>query len=151
MTRPAEYDNLVKIGQLKDADSSADSIAQFVQMAQDMLADTQANARTSTKFYLAYEGMFNVVMAVLESYGTRPGDGAGHRATAIGRVGVDLGLDDGEQSTLRRLHDLRNRVTYRKPIPPATKADSAAMENLLTKMLPAALALMKLPAQPPAQ
>lgn len=63
MARPTEYDNLVKIGQLKDADSSPDSIAQFMQMAQDMLADAQANARTSTKFYLAYEGMFNVIMA----------------------------------------------------------------------------------------
>lgn len=143
MARPTEYDNLVKIGQLKDADSSPDSIAQFMQMAQDMRADAQANARTSTKFYLAYEGMFNVIMAVLESYGTRPGDGAGHRVTAISRVAVDLGLDAGEQSTLGRLHDLRNRVTYRKPIPPATKADAVAMETLLAKMLPAAHALMK--------
>lgn len=148
MARPTEYDNLVKIGQLKDADSSPDSIAQFLKTAQDMLADAQANARASTKFFLAYEGMFNVVMAVLEFYGARPGDGAGHRVTAISRVGADSGLDASEQSTLSRLHDLRNRVTYRKPIPPATKADADAMEILLAKMLPAAQVLIRPPVQP---
>lgn len=91
--------------------------------------------------------MFNIVMAVLEFYGTRPGDGAGHRATAIARVAVDLGLSDEKQSALRRLHDLRNRVTYRKPIPPATNADASAMESLLAEMLPASLARMNPPAQ----
>jgi len=147
VARPTEYDNLLKIGQLKEAESTQDSINQFVQIAQDMLADAHTNTRTSTKFYLAYEGMFNIVMAVLEFYGTRPGDGAGHRATAIARVAVDLGLGNEKQSALRRLHDLRNRVTYRKPIPPATNADASAMESLLAEMLPASLALMNLPAQ----
>jgi hypothetical protein len=147
VARPTEYDNLLKIGQLKEAESSQDSINQFVQIAQDMLVDARTNTRTSTKFYLAYEGMFNIVMAVLEFYGTRPGDGAGHRATTIARVAVDLGLSDEKQSALRRLHELRNRVTYRKPIPPATNADASAMESLLAVMLPASLALMNPPAQ----
>lgn len=97
---------------------------------------------TSPTFLLAYEGMFNVVMAVMEFYEVRPGDGGGHRATAIARVAADLGLAPAKQSALTRLHDARNRVTYRKPIPPVTKADADAMQSILDDMLAAARTLI---------
>jgi hypothetical protein len=86
--------------------------------------------------------MFNIVMAVLEFHEVRPGDTGGHRVTAIQRVAADLRLDAGKQSVLARLHDVRNRVTYRQPLPPITKADADAMQMLLADMLPAARALI---------
>lgn len=85
--------------------------------------------------------MFSVVMAVLEFHGVRPGDGGGHRATAIARVATDLKLEPARQSALTRLHDARNRVTYRTPIPPITKTDADAMQRILQDMLAAAKAL----------
>lgn len=39
---------------------------------------------------------------------------------------------------------VRNRVTYRDPIPPVTKADSTAMQAILARMLPAAKSLIGL-------
>lgn len=142
MPRPDEYQALLKIGSFKPAASSPASIAQFLSTADEMFAATKGSMPNSAKFLLAYEGMFSVVMAVLEFHEVRPGDAGGHRATAILRVGADLQLDLAQQSVLGRLHDIRNRVTYRQPLPPITKADADAMQALLTAMLPAARALI---------
>jgi len=84
-------------------------------------------------------------MAVLEHHEVRPADTSGHRVTAIKRVASDLELTVARQSALGRLHDLRNRVTYRIPIPPITKADADAMQAILGDMLLAAKALTASP------
>jgi len=140
--RPATYDALLRIGSFKEAVSNPDSIAQFLRTAGDMVAAISAAQPESARFLLAYEGMFNVVMAVLEFYEVRPGDSGGHRVTAIRRVADDLRLDAAKQSALGRLHDIRNRVTYRAPIPPISKSDAEAMQTILEQMLPAAKALI---------
>ncbi len=145
MTRPPEYDNLLKIGAFKDAVSSKESRNQFVRTAEDMQASANVPMLDSARFLLAYEGMFSVVMAVLEFHGVRPGDGGGHRTTAIGRVAVDLKLEAAKQSVLVRLHDVRNRVTYRSPLPPITRADADAMQAILNDMLSAAKRLFLSP------
>jgi hypothetical protein len=142
MPRPTEYEALLKIGSFKAAVSSPPAIAQFLQTAQDMLDATGARMPDSAKFLLAYEGMFSVVMAVLEFHEVRPGDSGGHRATAIQRVAADLRLDVAQQSVLARLHDMRNRVTYRAPLPPITRADADAMQAVLRALLPAARTLI---------
>lgn len=142
MPRPLEYDNLLKIGSFKEAVSNKASIAQFLRTADDMVAAAALPMPHSAKFFLAYEGMFSVVMAVLEFYGVRPADTGGHRSTAIRRVAVDLRLDDPSQSVLGRLHDVRNRVTYRAPLPPITKADADALMAILQAMLVEAKALI---------
>lgn len=142
MTRPVEYDNLLKIGTFKEAASSKDSIEQFMRTAQELLTSGKAGLMDSARFLLAYEGMFSVVMAVLEFHELRPGDGGGHRTSAIARVAADLKLEPARQSALTRLHDARNRVTYRRPIPPVTKSDADAMQSILDDMLPAARALI---------
>ena len=138
MTRPPEYDNLLRVGHLKRAVSSRESIDQFVRTAEEMQAGAESPMPNSARFLLAYEGMFSMVMAVLEHFEVRPGDGGGHRATAIGRAGADLALTPAKQSTLTRLHDIRNRVTYRAPLPPISKADADAMQAILNDMLAAA-------------
>jgi hypothetical protein len=117
------------------------SISQFLRTADEMLAASASPMPDSARFLLAYEGMFSVVMAVLEFHEVRPGDAGGHRATAIQRVAADLQLDAARQSVLARLHDVRNRVTYRQPLPPITRADAEALRALLGAMLPAARAL----------
>jgi hypothetical protein len=142
MPRPTEYEALLKIGSFKAAVSSPPAIAQFLQTAQDMLDATGARMPDSAKFLLAYEGMFSVVMAVLEFHEVRPGESGGHRATAIQRVAADLRLDVAQQSVLARLHDMRNRVTYRAPLPPITRADADAMQAVLRALLPAARTLI---------
>ena len=142
MTRPVEYENLLKVGSFKEAAASQDSIAQFMRTAQDMRLGAQSPMPDSARFFLAYEGMFSVVMAVLEFYEVRPGDSGGHRVTAIKRVAADLKLDAAKQSVLGRLHDVRNRVTYRQPLPPITKADADALLRILEEMLPAARELI---------
>lgn len=141
MPRPAEYDNLIERGALKNAASTPESVAQFMRTASQMQAAALPQLPAAVRFTLAYEGMFNVVMAVLEHRGARPGDGAGHRATALQRVAADLQLEPAHLSALTRLHDTRNRVTYRMAIPPITKADAEAMQTILDRMLDAATRL----------
>ncbi|NIM42431.1 MAG: hypothetical protein GTN84_14775 [Hydrogenophaga sp.] len=136
----------MKIGSFKEAVTSEASIAQFLRTADDMMAAAQHPMPDSARFFLAYEGMFSVVMAVLEFHGVRPADTGGHRATAIRRVAVDLQLDVSRQSVLGRLHDVRNRVTYRAPLPPITKADADALLAILQEMLIAGKALIAKPA-----
>lgn len=142
MARPAEYDNLIQKGTFKPAAIDQNSIAQFMRSAEEMLVTSKATTSAAPRFTLAYEGMFNVVMAVLEFHGVRPGDSPGHRVTAIQRVAADLGFDWKKQSVLARLHDGRNRLTYRQSIPPVTKADADAMHSILDEILTAAKALV---------
>jgi hypothetical protein len=113
VARPVEYDNLLKVGSFKVAASSREAITQFLRTADDMLAGAQIALP----------------------------DAARHRVTAIQRVAVDLGLDATRQSVLGRLHDVRNRVTYRQPLPPITKADADALQRILEEMLPPAKVL----------
>ena len=91
---------------------------------------------------LLYLIFTNTLAAIIIGLGVvnllRPGEGGGHRSTAIGRVAADLALSPAKQSTLTRLHDIRNRVTYRAPLPPITKADADAMQAILNDMLAAA-------------
>jgi hypothetical protein len=142
VARPIEYENLLRTGAFKEAAASKTSIAQFMLTAQEMQAGAKSPMPDSARFFLAYEGMFNVVMAVLEFYEVRPGDGGGHRATAIGRVAADLKLDPAKQSVLARLHDVRNRVTYRRPLPPIAKTEADALQVVLEDMLIAAHSLL---------
>ncbi len=142
MPRPPEYDALLKIGSFKEAVPSEGSLAQFLRTADEMASAAASPMPNSARFLLAYEGMFSVVMAVLEFHGVRPGDAGGHRATAIQRVAADLNLDAAKQSVVARLHDVRNRVTYRAPLPPITKADADALLAILQEMLAAARAVI---------
>ena len=142
MIRPIEYDNLQKLGSFKKAVSSKESIEQFMKTAQEHQAASKVVMGASSQFLLAYEGMFAVVMAVLEFHEVRPGDAGGHRATAIGRVAADLGLDIAKRSALVRLHDSRNRVTYRESHPPVTKSDAVSMQSILGDMPSAARKLV---------
>ncbi len=135
MTRPPEYETLVGRGSLKAAAADPLSIAQFMRVAQQMQTTVQTPLPDAARFVLAYDGMFNVVMVILEFHETRPGDTAGHRATAIQRVAADLHLAPAKFSALTRLHDARNRVTYRSAIPPITKADADAMQMVLDDFL----------------
>lgn len=142
MERPIEYDNLVKNGTFKDAVKDPASIKQFMTSAGEFAASIKDELPPAPRFSLAYEGMFLIVMAVMEHYGARPGDGSGHRATAIGRVAADLELDSTMLSTLLRSHDNRNRITYKSSIPPVTKAQADAMVKILDTMLAKAMTLL---------
>lgn len=70
MPRPPECDALIKLGSFKSAITNTGSIRQFLQSAEEMVAATEHPMADSARFLLAYEGMFSVVMAVLEFHDT---------------------------------------------------------------------------------
>ena len=136
-TRSTEYENLVARGILKAAAKSADSIDQYVKTASDLLADARRPSNSPHGRYLmAYEGLFSLAMAVLEYHGTRPGDGEGHRISALQRFAADLGFTPGQVKTLTDAHNLRNARPYRSPIPPITGAQVKGVVSLLEAALP---------------
>lgn len=135
MTRPVAYDNLIAKGSLKPAIGNAQSIQQYLRIANDMLsAAMSAPISPHAQYILAYEGIFSVVMAVLEQYETRPGDGDGHRIIAIQRVAADLNVNPDEFSAITRIHAERNRAVYRASIPPISKAQAEAAIHILEHM-----------------
>jgi len=136
-TRSTEYENLVTGGILKAAAKSADSINQYVRTASDLLADaTRTSNSPHGRYLMAYERLFSLAMAVLDYHGTRPGDGEGHRISALPRFAADLGFTPGQVKTLTDAHSLRNARTYRSPIPPITGAQAQGVVSLLEAALP---------------
>ena len=130
--RSPEYDNLVARGILKTAVSNPVSLAQYVRTAKELLVDAKNSANYAHGRYLmAYEGLFSLAMAVLEFHGTRPGDGEGHRISALQRFAAEIGFTPGQVKTLTDAHNLRNARTYRTPIPPSTQAQAEGVIALL--------------------
>ena len=135
MTRPVAYDNLIANGNLKPAARNPLSIQQYLRVANDTLSAAKITTISPhAQYILAYEGIFSVVMAVLEHYETRPGEGDGHRIIAIQRVAGDLKVDPDEFSAITRLHAERNRAVYRSSIPPINKAQAEAAISILGHM-----------------
>lgn len=142
-TRSTEYENLVARGILKAAAKNTDSIDQYVKTASDLLLDARRTSNSPHGRYLmAYEGLFSLAMAVLEYRGTRPGDGEGHRISALQRFAADLGFTPGQVKTLTDAHNLRNARTYRSPIPPITGAQAHGVVSLLETALPKVKAMV---------
>lgn len=149
LTRSPAYDNLIGKGNLKPSPRIQASIDQFLRVARDLLQDARLAAVSPHGQYLmAYEGIFSVVMAVLEHHESRPGDGEGHRTIAIQRVAADLELDPARFAAVTRLHAERNRSIYKAPIPPISVEQAALAVQLLAEMLDRARPLIQpVPAQ----
>jgi len=148
MSRPLEYDNLIKTRALESVQPTPGAVAGFLKNAESFLALSKillAGKPVTTEpmqvFTNAYEGYHQVVQAVLEFYEVRTKESG--RALAIQRVSADLKLGPAEMMAVIRAHERRNDTAYRSPFPPLSKADAATMVGILEKYLPVARALTK--------
>lgn len=141
MSRPPEYDNLIKTKAFEAVAPTTGAIAGFLRNAGDYLATAKAvdPAKSLQIFTLAYEGYFQVVQAVLEFYEVRTKDAG--RNLAIQRVSADLGLDPREIAFVIKAHERRNGTSYTSPFPPVSKAEAATLVAVIEKYLPRAYAL----------
>lgn len=134
MNRPKNIENLLKIHVLKEAERDQLSIEQFVAAAQEYFNDCPRVASDRARFLIAYEGFHSLAMAVLNHYGTRAGDGEGHRIQALQLAVHEIGMEKSMPGTLKTVTDLhltRNEKTYKQPIPPVTKAEADAAVAIL--------------------
>lgn len=138
MTRPVEYDNLIKTRAFEAVQPTAGAVAGYLKNAQDYLdvAKGLDAGRTLQVFTMAYEGYFAIVQAVLEHHEVRTKDAG--RNLAIQRVSQDLQLSAGEFAAVSRAHERRNNTSYVSPFPPVSKAEAGAMVAILEKYLPLA-------------
>lgn len=138
MTRPVEYDNLIKTRAFEAVQPTAGAVAGYLKNAQDYLdvAKGLDAGRTLQVFTMAYEGYFAIVQAVLEHHKVRTKDAG--RNLAIQRVSQDLQLSAGEFAAVSRAHERRNNTSYVSPFPPVSKAEAGAMVAILEKYLPLA-------------
>jgi hypothetical protein len=144
--RETAYNNMLESGMLKQALSDPESIQQYLDIATCMLNDAKTKSLSHHgAFIVAYEGIFSLVMATLEFYGARPGDGEGHRVQAIQRVAADYGLVPDQFSALTRLHAERNRAIYKKPLPPISAEQVALTIQLLENLHTEAVKLLRPP------
>lgn len=77
---------------------------------------------------------------MLALYDLRPGDGEGHRVTALqGALGT-LGLNPGQMALASRIHDQRNAKIYKLPID-ASEGDAKDAASILGAALTLAVAM----------
>ena len=137
VTRLEAFDNLVKITSLKAADRDEDEIHQYIAVATDLLRDAKrADISPHARYMLAYDGIHSLAMAVLLHYGTRPGDGPGHRTLALTKFADELQLDLGTRKIMLDAHGRRNESIYRSALPPVTHKDAETVISVLTLVLP---------------
>lgn len=136
MTRPTEYENLIKSKAFEAVAPTAGAIESFLHNAGDYLATAKAldPSKHLQIFTMAYEGYFQVVQAVLEFYEVRTKDAG--RNLAILRVSSDLKVDAKEFAFITKAHERRNGTSYHSPFPPVSKAEALALVAVLEKYLP---------------
>ncbi|WP_321919658.1 hypothetical protein [Paraburkholderia tropica] len=141
MTRPPEYDNLIKTKAFEAVAPTPGAIAGFLRNAADYLVTAEGldPERHLQIFTLAYEGYFQLVQATLEFYAVRTRDAG--RNLAIQRVSTSLGVSAAEFAFITKAHERRNGTSYVSPFPPVSKAEAAAMLQILRAYLPVARAL----------
>lgn len=142
MSRPPEYENLIKTRAFEAVQPTPGAMQGFLKNAQDYLEVAQGLDPTKALqvFTLAYEGYFSIVQAVLEYHQVRTRDAG--RNLAIQRVAQDLQLSMGEFVIVTKAHERRNHTSYTSPFPPLSKAEAAAMLAILQKSLSAARSLV---------
>ncbi|OXI23927.1 hypothetical protein [Burkholderia sp. AU15512] len=145
MSRPTEYETLIKANAFDEVAPTPGAIAGFLRNAADykVTADELDSARHLQVFTLAYEGYFQVVQAILEFYEVRTKDAG--RNLAIQRVSASLGVSPQEFAFITKAHERRNGTSYVSPFPPVSKAEAATMLSILTKYLPVAHTLTGTP------
>jgi hypothetical protein len=145
MTRPAEYQNLIKTKAFEEVAPTPGAVQQYLQNSRNYLATAKlVDQEFSLQvFTLAYEGFFQIVQAVLEFYEVRTKDAG--RNLAIQRVSTDLKVDLPEFALINRAHSRRNATSYQSPFPPVSKAEAAALVAILEKYIPTAYRLTNVP------
>src|SRR3569832_855389 len=112
MSRPTEYDNLIKTKAFEAVASTPGAIAGFLRNAADYLVTAEGldRERHLQVFTLAYEGYFQVVQAILEFYEVRTKEAG--RNLAIQRVSTSLGVTSQEFAFITKAHERRNGTSY---------------------------------------
>ncbi|KWU26342.1 hypothetical protein [Burkholderia cenocepacia] len=140
MTRPAEYENLIKTNALEPVSPTAGAIDVYLKNAanyQTIAEHIEAGPDLALqKFTMAYEGYFQLVQAILEFYEVRSKDSG--RNLIIQRVSSSLGVSSAEYTFITRAHERRNSTSYRSPFPPVSETEAATMLSILAKYLPIA-------------
>jgi hypothetical protein len=146
MTRPVEYEAMIQKNWFAVQAATPGAISAYLLNARSYLAAArQLDASTSAMpaFSLAYEGLFQVVQAVLEFYEVRTKDAG--RNMAISRVCADLKMSAAEQAIVSKAHQRRNGTSYTSPFPPVSTSEALALAGILAKYIPVAYALVGLP------
>ena len=118
MSRPPEYENLIKTKALETVAPTPGAVARYLQNASDYLATAKAaNPQQSLQvFTLAYEAYFQLVQAVLPEF-----------------------------VLITKAHARRNSTSYQSPFPPVSMAEAATLVSILEKYIPVAYKLANVP------
>jgi hypothetical protein len=139
MTRPVEYDNLIRNGALLDQPATPGALAAYLNNAAGYLAAARAldpAVMAMPVFSSAYEGLFQLVQAVFEFREVRIKDAG--RNLAFQLAGRDLGMSNAQWLLVVRAHERRNATAYRSPFPPVSKAEAQGLVDILAQCIPLA-------------
>lgn len=137
MSRPVEYENLIKRDFLQAQPATPGAIAAYVANAANYLAAARLldpGQMTMQTFSLAYEGLFQLVQAVLEWREVRTKDAG--RNMAFQLACKDLGMEIAQQRVVTGAHARRNGTSYQSPFPPISKAEAEELVNILAASIP---------------
>lgn len=107
-------ENLLKIGQLKPHEPSAEEIQRLLQAARRNLGDARTNQIShETRFDAAYKAIMQAALAALLANGFRPDTKKpGHHATVVQSLTKTLGLKGERVAVLDTLRHKRNLSDY---------------------------------------
>ncbi len=107
-------ENLLKTGQLKRHDASADEIRRLFDAAKRSLKDAgAANISPESRFDLAYKAIMQLSLAALIICGFRPDTNRpGHHALVIQSLPKTMGLSAGQVAVLDTFRRKRNLADY---------------------------------------
>ena len=106
--------NLLKTGQLKEHEPTADEVIQLLQAVRRNLADAKVTAISDeTRFDAAYKAIMQLAMLALMANGYRPASSSGgHHMTMIQSLPKSIGLPKEKMIVLDALRRKRNAADY---------------------------------------
>jgi hypothetical protein len=106
--------NLLKIGQLKEHQTSVVEVTRLLRAASQSIADARGQTISAeTRFDAAYKAVMQCSLVALMANGYRPDTKkAGHHATVIQSLPKTLGLDGTRVAVLDTLRHKRNLTDY---------------------------------------
>lgn len=130
---PESIEKGLRSKQLKDSQSDAREVDQYLALARAALAEATIEGLSPHNAYvLAHEGIHNVGMAYMVRFGVRP---AGHKTIAISCVLDDLSATAGLRKLIYDSYDRLERSTYKSAFPSVTEGTTKALISALERLL----------------
>jgi hypothetical protein len=132
----SNFENLIKVGLLKEHIAKRDEIETHMITAQERLQDALLpNISKTGKFIGLYDASHALCMAATKMHGYRPGDDKGHRQGLFSIIDQVLPAASKDKATLEVAHRVRNLMEYDGKPPELQNSQLEALTEAATSLM----------------